>query len=176
MLLVNLRKLLLSDPNIQKSINSPRSHSTPSVYLTDRWVVRLRNSIFHSCLEGHNLTPTIHYFFHHVVLLVADIPVVMFSNSFLWEPMRFQKRAQISVWKHFTEAYQLLRNRSWNTNVAWIWGQEIFLPLETFYYSHMVRYSPVIHFKFNAHRRILVQISFIMKFSRKMILFIVLGG
>lgn len=99
MLLLNLSKFLLTDPNIKKSIHSLCFHSTLSTHSIDRWVVQLHDSIFHNRLEGgqpewggRDLTPTIHYLLYNLFLLVADIPFVKFSNSFLWKQLRFLKK------------------------------------------------------------------------------------
>lgn len=42
---------------------------------------------------GCDLTPTIHWVLYNLFLPVANIPFVMFSNSFLWKQLRFLKKA-----------------------------------------------------------------------------------
>lgn len=117
-----------------------------SAHWIGHWVVQLHDSIFQQCLKdgqseqgGCDLAPTIHYFLYKLFLSLADMPFVTLSIRFLWKELRFLKRAQISIWKHLTEAYSFFKKHKlkYNPQVNLRVGNTFFHPRKL-YYSHTI--------------------------------------
>lgn len=143
MLLLDLRKLLPSDPNMKKHICFLYSQAHfLHVKLINGWssyMMAHSTTVWWTDRKGNTWPDTYHSLVFIQLISLSCwhyISYKMFSKSFLWKLVIFFKRTWVSIWKHITEACLFLRHANWNTNLPRIWGQETFPPSKNLLFSH----------------------------------------